>query len=803
MSWTNGFSFLLLKSINRFSVALISVLSSNLTFGESTLLAPHAFEVTDNDTTHRQPSINLYLEVFINRTRQPNLLAVTESGDKLTALAADLTQLGLVLNDYSPSDVVTLTALPELTVDYRVNTQQLFLMAPLSLLSRPTTQVNIGLETQSNPASASPGVLMNYDLYVSHEDHHRLASAATELRLFGFGHGVFSHTMVSRSQHYEDQNTENSAVTLNTFNEWSFPDSATHLIMGDAISGGLNWTRPLRFGGIQYGRNFSLQPYRTTTPLTSFLGKATLPSSVELYIDGIQRYQSDVPVGPFEFNTAPGITGAGQAQLVTTDILGRTTTLNIPFYNTQSLLAKGLSDWSINLGFVHEDYGIRSFQYDDKLIGIGTVRYGINNQLTVEGHAETSGNIRNGGVGFVWQPQLAGVFSLSHSRSNESQHKGHQTAWRYSWSNARFNFSVASQRTFGDYRDVASHYGSQPATISEQILAGISTSSLGSFGINATRFSDGDSDEDPSRYAGLYWNNSLAKGVYLSTSYNQNLNDRADRNLQIGINISFGRHYQFSSSAQRDTDNHSYRSSLHRSLPSDGGYGWRIQHNQNDTIENSTLEASWLGRYGQVDAGLAHNDGNYAHYLQASGGLVWMNNDYFVARHIDDGFAVVSTEGLADIPVKLENRLIGQTDENGHLLVTRLNAWQRNKLSIEPLDLPADRQVTMVDHITTPSDRAGTLVDFSVKKVDAAIVKLVDQYGHVLPVSSRVHLLHHPSQITYVGFDGETYLDNLRPHNHLQVDTPTMTCHADFPYIKQANSINYIGPIPCIAKESQ
>tara|TARA_R110002049_G_scaffold45948_1_gene133644 strand:+ start:19999 stop:22353 length:2355 start_codon:yes stop_codon:yes gene_type:complete len=752
--------------------------------------------------TDKQDGITLFLEVILNQTRHPTLLTVSQRSSDLFAQVADLRQLGFTLENYSETDVIALGSLPGLKADYRANTQQLILTAPLSLLSLSTTRLRTDTSQSSSPdATASPGVLLNYDIFLNHNGDNSLASAATELRVFGFGKGVFSHTTTTRAQRYQNNRWENESVALDTFAEWSFPDNAMSLVLGDTVSSGFSWARPLRLAGIQYGTNFELQPYRTTSPLASFIGKATLPSSVELYIDGIRRYQSEVPVGPFELSTAPGITGAGQAQIVTTDVLGRTTTVDIPFYSTQRLLAEGISDWSFNLGLVHEDYGIRSFSFGDELVATGSIRQGISNNLTLEGHAEASDDLVNGGFGAVWQPGQAGVISIAHARSNEAGTYGHQTAWNYNWSNSLFNFSVASQRTFNNYRDIATRYGSPPPKASEQILMGVHTPSLGNIGINATRLEYADSDEGPSRYAGAYWSNSISNRLYLNLSYNRNLNNSKDYSLQFDINFSFDRNYQFSSSMQHSADSDNYQASLQRSLPSDNGYGWRLQGSQNDNFNNVSAEGSLQGNYGRIDAGVARVGEQKSGYAQASGSLVWLEGHSFASRRINDGFAVVSTDGIPDVPVKLENRVIGTTDNNGNLLVTRLNAWQNNRLSIDPMNLSADTKVTMVNQMATPSDRAGILVSFSVEKVHAAIVILTDSHDQPLPVTSQVWQDDDQDTTAFVGYDGETYLEGLSDENRLRVITPdNNTCYAEFSYPKSNDPIAHIGPVQCKAE---
>src|SRR5690606_19473106 len=170
----------------------------------------------------------------------------------------------------------------------------------------------------------------------------------TEVRAFGLGSGVFSNTAVSRSFEVPEAGSRNESVRLETSVEWSFPESAVTVTVGDTFSGFLGWTRPVRMGGIQVGRNYGLQPYRVTTPMPQFLGEVSVPSTVELYVNGMRQYSGSLPTGPFELTTVPGISGAGFAEVVVTDAFGRASTLGFPFYATQQLLAKGLSDWSVS-----------------------------------------------------------------------------------------------------------------------------------------------------------------------------------------------------------------------------------------------------------------------------------------------------------------------------------------------------------------------------------------------------------------------------------------------------------------------
>ncbi len=131
------------------------------------------------------------------------------------------------------------------------------------------------------------------------------------------------------------------------------------------------------------------------------------------------------------------------------------------------------------------------------------------------------------------------------------------------------------------------------------------------------------------------------------------------------------------------------------------------------------------------------------------------------------------------------------------LLVTPLNAYQNNKLSIDPMSLPADTRIDRVNMDATPTDRAGTLVKFGIVPVRAASVILMDEAGKPLPVGSSVQLHGHAGEPALVGFDGAVYLDTLDTHNELDVTTPTGACHANFDYRKQSGGIPQIGPLSC------
>lgn len=204
------------------------------------------------------------------------------------------------------------------------------------------------------------------------------------------------------TQYSTEEYADNSFERLDTNWRTSFPDTMLALTVGDTLTSSLIWSRPTRIGGIQIGTDFGLQPYMPTTPLPAYLGSATLPSNVELYVDGVRYYNGEVPAGSFQINTMPNISGAGTGQVMMTDALGRTSVQNFSFYNDQQLLREGLTARSAELGTVRENYGYSSFDYASAPVLSATWRRGFSNTLTAGAHAETSDGLINAGFSNDW-----------------------------------------------------------------------------------------------------------------------------------------------------------------------------------------------------------------------------------------------------------------------------------------------------------------------------------------------------------------------------------------------------------------
>lgn len=737
---------------------------------------------------------DLYLDVSVNGNPK-GLVHFGYADEKLYASPATLHQLGLPVQQ-GVSDPVALNDIAQLTVRYDVQQQTLTLTAPLSALNLETTEV--GMPQAAHPtARVSRGVLLNYDLYAAQDDKTRV-NTYTELRAFNAA-GVLSSTQLSRNTTDDTQGYQSNAFTrLDTRWRSAFPEQMLFVTAGDTLTSALPWSRSTRIAGLQIGTDFSLQPYQPTTPLPSFFGSATLPSSVELYVNGVKNYDGNVPAGNFEINTQPNINGAGNAQVMMTDALGRTTVQNFSFYNDQMLLRKGLTEWSAEIGVVRENYGYASFDYASTPAFSGTWRHGISNTLTTAAHAEATDRLINGGVSNDWVPgPRSGTFSAALAFSGDEGKGGALYSLGYRWSNDIFSFNTTTTATHGDYHDVATRYGQAPPELNSNTVVGYNAQTLGNFSVGYLQFRY--PHDSNLRYVNANWSASLSEKAWLNLGVNQNLDDSQDSSVYLMLTVSLEGNRNISTTVQRTNNETGYLMNASQMLPADGGWGWNVAANREASDTSAQGEVGYLGRYGKVYSGFNHVTDNHYAYAGATGSLVMMGGGLFAAREINNGFAVVSTSGVPNVPIKLENNVVGTSGEDGLLLVTQLNSYQNNLLSIDTMGLPANTRVDQVSAQAVPADRSGTFVEFGITATRPALLVLVDAQGKAIAEGSRATLNagKERSDSVMVGFDGMAYFDMLSAHNTLNVTLPEGACSVKFDYPPRAEGIPQIGPLVC------
>jgi len=132
-----------------------------------------------------------------------------------------------------------------------------------------------------------------------------------------------------------------------------------------------------------------------------------------VFVNNQLATSTQVPPGPFIIDRLPTVSGTGDVSVVVRDALGREQVVTQSFYSSSALLVRDLTQYSVNVGSVREDYALASNHYGGAL-GEVSYRRGISDRFTVEGHGEyLEGDAHAAGVNAVFGVGRAGVINFT------------------------------------------------------------------------------------------------------------------------------------------------------------------------------------------------------------------------------------------------------------------------------------------------------------------------------------------------------------------------------------------------------
>ncbi|MDR3434575.1 MAG: fimbria/pilus outer membrane usher protein [Rouxiella aceris] len=784
-------------------------------------------------------STTYYLTLVINGQSDNQVVPVIYRNGSYLLESGILAKNHLHLNGQQQG-LVDITTLPQVKSRYNASAQQLLITVPDDWLPRQDIAGNKLIDY--TPAQSGNGLLFNYDSYYS-DPHQGSRSVATylEQRLFS-GVGMLSNTgtwryTLTNSGADATFNNQDGYLRYDTYWRYSDDQRMIGYQLGDVVSNSLTWSNSARMGGLRISRNFAVRPDIVTYPLVRYSGTASVPTAVDLFINGYKASSSQLNSGPFTLTNVPYINGAGEATVVTTDALGRQVTTSVPFYVSNQLLRQGLSDFDFSLGKVRKNYGIDSRDYDDPAIS-GIYRFGLSNALTLSTHGEATKGLRLAGAGAdigVWQ---LGTLSLSASQS-QTDRRLIATSWPAEGSVSSLDgpttgnadtqpigtnsgYAMANQRTRGRQYTLGYSYYSTQYSLALQRLsrtdgyqdinaytsntalslrADQATFSVSPFGqsngtVGIGYFDVEAADRSHSRLLNLSYSRSLWAQSSLFLSLNKTLGTSGySAQLQLIIPFDFGGNLNIGS--QRDSAGH-YQQQIgaSKSAPTESGLGWDMAYASGNNAWQQA-DATWKTRYATVQGGIYGPRGEYTNWADISGSLVFIDHDLFMADKINDAFAVVNTDHYPGVPVLYENQKVGTSDKNGHLLLPNVSAFYPAKIDIDPLPLPVDVIAPVVSQRVSVREGSGVVVNFPVKKVLSASIRLLDVHGQPLKLGTLVSE-QHSRQTTVVGYDGLVYFSNLQTHNRLRIKQEDRTiCLFTFDLDRNSQRIAQLGPLVC------
>jgi outer membrane usher protein len=495
-------------------------------------------------------------------------------------------------------------------------------------------------------------------------------------------------------------------------------------IVGDFFAASGDLGSNLNLGGVSFAKIYRIDPYYINYPTIGLSGQAALPSEARIYLNGMQLKTEKLSPGEFALKNITPYGGAGVIDVVLRDSFGREQLLHYPFYFGDSfILKKGLHEYSYNLGFMREQFGIESNHYAS-LVFSAFHRYGVSDSLTFGFRGEAKNNLYNLGPQTTFILGNAGIISLSlaGSTGRNSNTGGAGTAsYSYQGLHAGGRFSLT--RFTRDYTVIAA--GSPNDKVKYEASAGVNYSdrSLGSLSFDYTttrKYAGQDRDA-----AALGYSRNLTRESTITATYRRIRESGYANEFFISLNYTPTANLYVSASYENTKVNTNEVLTVQKNPPVGEGYGYRarfersesggqVSHFANPSLQYNARYGSYLGEFsGTSTAGKLTEQ----YHLATSGALVYVGSTFGATRPVFDSFGLVKVGELEGVKVLLNSQEIGTTDSTGKMFIPNLGSFYQNQVAISDKDIPIEYYLSNVVKLVSPPLRSGSCIPFMAKKL--------------------------------------------------------------------------------------
>jgi len=670
-------------------------------------------------------------------------------------------------------------------IKYQVNHQNL----NIAIEAPPSLFISNHIEGYQffklTPQVSRLGGFLNYDFNDQSTQGYQQLNALLEAGIFN-QYGVLTNTELAQIA-----GSVHKKIRLSTTWTKDMPDTMQTLRLGDAFTNPGMWGQSVGYGGLQWGTNFSTQPNFIPFPLPEMRGVATIPSSVDLYVNNALVAKSNIPSGPFSITNIPTITGEGSVNVVVTDILGRQQIINLPSYGSNALLKPNLTSHSYEIGYLRNNFGIESNDYS-QLFFSTTQRFGISDTYTHEWRTELSRQLQTIGQGETVLIKNTYLLNVSAAVSHAA---GMGVLGLLS-----IQHLSAIQMTYGMNLQVTSRkfvrLGLQPGTfmpsVQSQWFIGIPVRDV-TYNIGFTQQIN--RGQPSTRFLTFTANKIISHNWALNVTGLSNIGGAVNKSIFLTLTHALDDRTTLSSGAVAQTQASQAQFQLQRSLPTDTGYGYNFNIAQGSQLNylNTLSAQSNVGNYYATAARQAAQTG---FQWDASGAVSLLEKHVYFSRSLTNSFGAVSLPGYQNVNVYLNNQIIGKTNDSGNVFVPALLPYNKNVVSIKPTDLPLNATIEKTELDIIPYYRSGVVIHFPIYPAADGMAELVLPTGQPLPAGAVVKISGNEKDFP-VGENGVTYLSGLQEKNHLRAEWGNTHCAFDLTYKITAEPIPNLGTYVC------
>lgn len=579
------------------------------------------------------------------------------------------------------------------------------------------------------------------------------------------------------------------------------------IVVGDFFASSGSLGSSVNLGGFSLSKIYQMDPYFIRYPTADFSGVVSLPSDMEIYLNGTQIGTERLSPGEFDLENISYYGGASVIEVVIKDLFGKAQRFRYPFYFTDTLLKRGLHEYSYNIGFLREEFGVESNRYSN-LVFSAFHRYGRSDSLNLGLRAEGGRGRYNLGSQASYLIAKAGVITLSLSGSYDTIGKtGFAGLLSYGYQDRKINAQFFLKRFTADYITIGEESRTERTKYEAGMGMGYGTKDRGSISLNFNTIK---------KYQGL--NRQTVSATYSRSLYNKfaifltarNIKEKeSDSEIFVGINYYPWKDISISTRYEKSKDTAREVLQVQKNPPQGEGYGYRASV---ESANSQITSANTLNAYLQYNSGYGIYTGEFSgqssegrtsenYRLSASGGIAYLSNIVGFSRPITDSFGLVKVGELKGVRVYQNNQEIGRTDSSGKIFVPNLNSYYENQVSIDDKDIPIDYSISEVTRYISPPLRSGTFIKFETKKIQGVTGMLkMKMNGDVMPLEFyEVRVTADDKEITFpTGKGGEFYIEDIGQGTYkASFDYKEKTCFFDIIVPESEDMIIDLGEIVC------
>lgn len=626
------------------------------------------------------------------------------------------------------------------------------------------------------PEKASFGGFINYDFLYGNSNSNESYSAVMSTGIFK------DFWILENGLMYQNTLAEEWVVRLNSSIEFEFPEKMTRLILGDSTTAYNPLINSLRYAGLNWGTNFTERPNFVYWNIPNLQGSARIPSTVELFINGVNIYSQKVSPGDYNIQTGAQIQQAGNAQIVVEDVLGNRSVQSFPILVTNRLLAPELEEYNLAVGKLRYNYNLESDDYRDFFVN-GFYRKGLSNSTTLGTNLSYSKDIQN--IGLMWTQAISNLFVLDNlilTSNDEEDNFNFSYGLSASKDFGRFSMGISSKYSERNFKFLGDDFVDGFHYPKFENLAYIGLTDVPFFkNVNLnyaeqTYYDGSEFDQPNQKIINFGFNRSFGKRLSFGLSYFNNFGDRKDSGGILSLSYSFdNKAVYFNQSADKNTN-----LQLVKYDSNQVGFDYSIGVSQRDDEPSYNLNSTLKTNIGNFDIYHFQSKDNRDSQLGFQGAMVWLGNQFNFTKNVNNAFGLVKVGDYPNIDVLRSQTYVDKTNKHGYAFVHDIIPYVKYDIAFDPNQLPIEDKIPAFNKQLTALNQRGYILDFPIFHAQQVRVRPLTTAGERFVAGSELHINNDEGEIYAISSDGTTTLYGLIPAEYkIKIKTKeSMSCIA-------------------------